>query len=74
MDSKLRLITIIFAFISIDGKVFIETPFGQTYTIYDSADQYNQRNKLPVFIQKEQVNISLMQTKSIDLDSLTINI
>jgi hypothetical protein len=60
------------AFIGADGKVFIQTPFGKSYTVYEDINQYNKRSKLPIFIPKGEIDISKMQTKTIKSNALAI--
>ncbi len=61
------------AYISETGKLFIETPFTDTYTIYPSIEHYNKRLCSPEFQKKEDVNIESYKTVIIDLETLIIH-
>lgn len=62
------------AYVSEGGKLFIETPYADTYTVYQSIEHYNKRLCLPELQKKESVNILSYKTVIIDLQTLTINL
>lgn len=60
------------AFIDKGGRLFIETPFGKTFTVYPSIDAYNQRNCIPLFIDKNQIDLAFMKEVRINLNTHSI--
>ena len=61
------------AYADTTGKLFIETPFAETYSIYKSINDYNQRLCLPYFESKRNINFGNMSTVFINLETLIIN-
>lgn len=60
------------AFIDQNGKLFIETPLGKTFTVYPSVSDYNNRSSYPDFIPIVEIDHNLIVEIEIDLFSLTI--
>ncbi|NLC49475.1 MAG: hypothetical protein GX762_03775, partial [Bacteroidales bacterium] len=44
-----------------------------TFTVYDSVDQYNSRKGLPSFIDKDQVDTSQMDKQYLNMRTLLIS-
>lgn len=61
------------AFIDNNGRLFIETPLGKTFTVYPSIDDYNQRKCIPIFIDKNQIDLASMMEVRINLNTLSID-
>ncbi|MBK8486098.1 MAG: hypothetical protein IPL31_17570 [Saprospiraceae bacterium] len=61
------------AYLDNKGRLLIETPFGKTFTTYPSIDHYNQRICLPIFIDKNEIDLALIKEVRINLNSLSIN-
>jgi len=60
------------AYVSEIGKLYIETPFVNTYTVYPSIEHYNKRLCLPEIQQKENIILEQYKTVNIDMNTLTI--
>lgn len=61
------------AFIDNNGRLFIETPLGKTFTVYPSIDDYNHRKCIPIFIDKIQIDLAFMKEVKINLNTLSID-
>lgn len=61
-------------FVNKEGKLFIETPLADTYSIYPSVEHYNQRKCYPYFEKRNSIDVSQFQKIHIDLETLTINL
>ena len=56
-----------------EGKLYISNPIGdETYTVYKTVAQYNQRKGLPTIINKSMVDTLQMQKRYINLSTLSI--
>ncbi len=62
------------AFIDNNGRLFIETPVGKTFTVYPSIDDYNQRKCIPIFIDKNQIDLAFMKEVRLNLNTLSIDV
>jgi hypothetical protein len=60
------------AYIDINGKLFIQTPLGETFTVYPSVTAYNKRLCYPEFISNKSINIDSYIPVSVNIQSLTI--
>ena len=62
------------AYVDNDGKLFIETPLANTYTVYPSIVDYNERKCLPEFMVRNDVNIADFKIVKLLMQTLTIHI
>jgi hypothetical protein len=60
------------AFLQNGGKLLIETPMSNTYTVYPSILAYNNRECLPEFIKKQDVDMRNLLPVEHDLKTLTV--
>jgi hypothetical protein len=60
------------AYVDATGKLFIPTPLAETYTIYASVSDYNNRANIQEFVKKQSVDITHLNPVFIDLKTLTI--
>ena len=61
-------------FVDKNGVLYISTRYSDdTFTVYDSVDQYNSRKGLPSFIDKDQVDTSQMDKQYLNLSTLLIS-
>lgn len=60
------------AFVNSQGKLFVPTPYSDTYSIYSCIDDYNHRRCLPDFQNKNLINIQNHIALIIDIKTLTI--
>ena len=64
-----------FCYVSTNGALYIPTPFDEKqYTVYPSVESYNKRLCLPTFVDRANIDISVMDTQKIDLKTLKINL
>lgn len=60
------------AYLDKDERLYIETPLGKTFTVYPSIEHYNQRKCIPLFIDKNQIDLIFMKEVRINLNTLFI--
>ncbi|HWY98914.1 MAG TPA: DUF6371 domain-containing protein, partial [Bacteroidia bacterium] len=61
------------AYIDKEGRLYIETPLSDTYTIRESIEHYNKRSGSISFIKKNEMDITHCKIVFIDRATLTIN-
>lgn len=62
------------AYIDNNGRLFIKTPLYETFTVYPSIEHYNKKLCVPIFLEKNQIDTTLLKEIRIDLNSLSIDI
>ncbi len=60
------------AYLDQDGRLLIETPLTNTFTVYPSVKAYNDRYRYPEFILKTKIDMNVLNKIFIDLSNLTI--
>lgn len=73
IDKPIAPIPKLVCFVDKEGKLYIPTPCSNsTYTVYKSVEQYQSRKGLPQIVESEQVDISQMSKRDINLNTLLI--
>jgi|GEM_PF-988923 hypothetical protein len=73
VNTKANAQNTIRAYIDEEGKLYIETPLSDTYTIRESIEHYNKRSGSITFIKKSEMDITHFKTVFIDGNTLAIN-
>ncbi len=61
-------------FVDKNGVLYISTRYSNdTFTVYDSVEQYNSRKGLPTIIDKEEIDTSQMDKQYLNLSTLLIS-